>query len=65
MRQPIILAGEPPLIGVETDVGLTWREGEVHVIDGVRGQQMKPVLDDGEILLETINGGMMIVRTRS
>lgn len=65
MRHPIVIEGESPLMQIEVDGELRWREAYVDCSlgGGIQGR-IKPETRDDEILLETIDGKMMIVRGR-
>lgn len=62
--------GDIFLISVEKEGKLIWREVEAHTVDTgehvgrlrVRITRYKPKLLDGEVLFETLDGRMMIVR---
>lgn len=64
VRHPVVIEGAPPMMEIEVDGEMRRRECYVDCslsTLGVPGR-LKPETRDGEILLETVDGQMIIVQ---
>lgn len=65
MKHPVVIDGEYPMMQIEVDGELRWREAYVDCSLGAGiPSRVKPETRENEILIETIDGRMMIVRGR-